>query len=57
MDLQGPCPGGGMITLNAKGWAEYRRLIREEGKRPPEAHARALDNPEHHSRFKQGRKK
>jgi hypothetical protein len=46
-----------MTTPNAKGWSEYRRLLRE-GLTPPEAYDRVLTVPENqYPKPKRGRKK
>ncbi len=55
MDLSCARSGGGMKTLNRKGHQERRKLIRE-GAHPEAAYRQALQQPENHSRFKQGRK-
>ena len=56
MDLQSPCAGGGMITLNPLGHKERRSLIKS-GVEPKEAHERALSKPENqYPKPKRGKK-
>lgn len=35
------------MTPNAKGWAEYRRLVNEEKLTPPEAYDRVMADKKH----------